>query len=292
MLDQNNQLSSCIYNYENIIREIQTLQSFLDKESKFFQTSVGIVSFNKIRIIEMKNKSKHITQQIEVLEQFKVSTFYHLKESIENEFAGKDVGNLINTELERVDTSISQIKLWTPKILTTQILLLIATIWNYLADKYHITYASTIEIYNHPAEQSSSIVGISQAADKMSSTLIVMTTIVSFMIFIMGIFRIFNAMRDPERVSITSGLMMVVFAAVLNISSYGLKGILTPNNEVVGEQQVNITYDFLNFGPTGTTFFIVCNLLLACLFIINTKRKISLEHRYELIKNPLNLKVK
>lgn len=285
----NEELSSCTYNYTNIVREIENLQILLDPESKFFQTAVGIVSYNKLRIVEMGNKDKQITHQIDVLEQFKVSTLYHLRESIDQEFVGKDTIALIEQKLIEIKNKIAKIKSWKPRILISQVILIVLFFYNYLADKYHINFTRTVEKYNEVSNSNDglNVMDVGQAAESLIGTITVMARLIALPLFIFGIFKVFHAVQDPERNSVSSGVFFIFVSAFINMITFILPSPNT-NGTVAYIEHKTYTFDFFNLGATGSLIFLMLFVMLTALIFVNIKRVSALNTMHEKISNPFN----
>lgn len=268
---------SCIESYEDIIIKIKDAQKDLNGESKFYEHSAGIVTFNEIRIQDMKNKILNINNILETIENFKTSTIYHLKESIGQELSGKNAKDIIDENL----------KVLTDKILITQksysalkytySALFVLAAYNFWAYKFPIKYTSKEEIYKTVESGSFEAIG-ANAGVLTNSISEVMANIVKTGgviagggLVLMGVFSLMSATRPESDRSAGSGLMMIVFGSVISIlPSIMLDGILDDGTEQVfqGVKHTNVTLEFYNLGLSGCFVLIFAAIAFVILSLV------------------------
>ncbi len=65
-----------------ILAELTTKTKLLDSEQKFYKNALGIISYNQLKLQEMSNKVNEVQNFKENLDNFRLSTLYHLSETI------------------------------------------------------------------------------------------------------------------------------------------------------------------------------------------------------------------
>ncbi len=87
--------------------------------------------------------------------------------------------------------------------------------------------------------------GIEQASESLIGTLTVMTRLIAIPLFLMGIFKIFQATQDPERGDISSGFVFIVIAGILNFVTFVLPSPTDGGGAVAYIEHKTYTFDFL-----------------------------------------------
>lgn len=237
--------------YRRVLESLEGETKLLNDDDPLKVDALGIVSINNLKLKNYKNQVHSANSQIETLEKFKAITLYHLSDTINSNKQDKDSPVLI--EIRRV---MHNLKKKQDIYGGSLCLFLILAGYNYLADKYHITYESTREIA-HTASHSSG--ELSSGLSSFLSTAQTFGTLVSTVMLV----AVGGSIAFSRS---SSSLFMLVPAAGIGILSSLLPAIFgisefSESETTYTEQIVQVSYDFYNFGSIGTIilmFLVIC----------------------------------
>lgn len=266
---KSNALDISSVEYEEILLKIKELQKYIDNESKFHRDIAGIISFNELRILEMKNLKIQTSTCIETLEQFKVSTLYHLRETIKNELLNKNPDKLISNEIATLNHRIAKLTNRSMKLIKAFLFTFIITTYNYCTHRYNFIWNREKEIYSNSIAGSHLESELTEHVTSMYSFMSTALIVASTISFIMVLMKIAECIQDRNKGLI--GLMMnliflIIFMIVQRLIS------LEPEGNLVAIHHITHTVSFYNFGSTGNVFFNAI-LLIMVAFYIFTKEK-------------------
>lgn len=261
-----------INEYTDALSDAKELQQYIYSDTKFFKDVQGIITFNELRILEMKNLDVQALKCLETLEQFKTTTLYHLRESTEFELLKKNPKEIIENEISQIENRVEKYRVILIKV---SLLFSIIGIYNYLAYNYYINSNWSTNVYADTNNIPSILINI---FPKLHAA----ATIISMFMLLVGVLRL------VKRGNPSSGFLMIVFAALLNFTFYVIYGIfgIESKPQVVSIEHVNFTVEFFNFGSYGTNIIsFVCLIAINFIFYLKFKN-IKNIHRKNQIVNP------
>lgn len=110
-----------------ILAKLTTKTKLLDSDQKFYKNALGIISYNQLKLQEMSNKVNEVQNFQENLDNFRLSTLYHLSETISQvpDDLLTDTSLFQNHELEKTLNELKTYKNFTGLLFLTFCLALI-----------------------------------------------------------------------------------------------------------------------------------------------------------------------
>lgn len=120
----NNTLKNNISINTEILAELTNRTKLLDSDQKFHKNALGIISYNQLKLQEMSNKVNEVQNYQENLDNFRLSTLYHLSETISQvpDNLLTDTTLFQNPELEKTVIELTTFKNFTGLLFLTLIL--------------------------------------------------------------------------------------------------------------------------------------------------------------------------
>lgn len=265
-----NETTNLCVDYGNVIESLKNSALEIDENDALKTDALGIVSVNNLKLKNIQNQIQSASSQIENLERFRTVTLYHLSDTINNTKTDKELP--IVEEIRRV---IDKLKSRKDYSLKSAVLFTILVVYNFLADKYHITYDSTQRIAQKAASSSfANTHGVGSpmvAAEGIGNILDIFSkvgTVLGVVIVGFGLFR-FAVQRE--------GVGTLALGTMMGMTSVLIPSIIKPvlgleeTETTYVEQTVKVTYDFFNSGTSGTIVYL--GFLILCVLYAYFKQK-------------------
>lgn len=264
--------------YSNVIETLKNTLIEINETDPLKADTLGIVSINNLKLKNIQNQIESATSQIANLERFRTVTLYHLSDTINNSKTDKDLP--IVDEISRVIKKFESRK---DESIVAAALLSILTVYNFLADKYHVTYDTTKRIAEKAV--STTLSNSHATIDPIISSETAMkfiNTISMFGVTCGLVVSLFHAFGTRSSSGLLTGMLFTGGSLFVPMLVKGVLGV-DEIQKVYTEQTIKVTYDFYNFGSTAT--FIFLSLIIICLLYTYFKQKdIS---RYTVVVNKL-----
>lgn len=265
-----NETTNLCVDYGNVIESLKSSALEIDENDALKTDALGIVSVNNLKLKNIQNQIQSASSQIENLERFRTVTLYHLSDTINSTKTDKELP--IVEEIRRV---IEKLKSKKDYSLQSAVLFAILVVYNFLADKYHITYDSTQRIAQEAASSSfgstHSIGSPMTAAEGIGNMLDMFSKVGTVLGFVIIFYGVISFAWQQKGAGILILGVMVGTTSVL-IPTFFKSMIGVEDAEITyTEQTVKITYDFFNLGVSGTIVYL--GILILCVLYAYFKQK-------------------
>jgi len=264
-----------VQNFNVVINTLTHATNVLEENDALKTDALSIVALNNIKVKNIQNQIKNADHQIEILERFNAITLYHLNDTINSNKKDKDMPVLV--EIERV---MAQVLNKMRRFKSAAFYLAILSGYNYLASNYHIAFERVERIANGSLSTASTSSDFQSEIDTILSVIdaagMVMMTLGSIFVF-------FNIFMMTQRDGGSSNLFSTVIIGITTMM-FGVAAPIVAEKMFGSSEQVQyiektslFTFDFWNFGFTGTLIFFGFTVFCVIMAVMKHKEKIQFE---------------
>lgn len=264
-----------VQNFNVVINTLTHATNVLEENDALKTDALSIVALNNIKVKNIQNQIKNADHQIEILERFNAITLYHLNDTINSNKKDKDMPVLV--EIERV---MAQVLNKMRRFKSAAFYLAILSGYNYLASNYHIAFERVERIANGSLSTASTSSDFQSEIDTILSVIdaagMVMMTLGSIFVF-------FNIFMMTQRDGGSSNLFSTVIIGITTMM-FGVAAPIVAEKMFGSSEQVQyiektslFTFDFWNFGFTGTLIFFGLTVFCVIMAVMKHKEKIQFE---------------
>lgn len=264
-----------VQNFNVVINTLTHATNVLEENDALKTDALSIVALNNIKVKNIQNQIKNADHQIEILERFNAITLYHLNDTINSNKKDKDMPVLV--EIERV---MAQVLNKMRRFKSAAFYLAILSGYNYLASNYHIAFERVERIANGSLATASTSSDFQSEIDTILSVIdaagMVMMTLGSIFVF-------FNIFMMTQREGGSSNLFSTVIIGITTMM-FGVAAPIVAEKMFGSSEQVQyiektslFTFDFWNFGFTGTLIFFGLTVFCVIMAVMKHKEKKQFE---------------
>lgn len=264
-----------VQNFNVVINTLTHATNVLEENDALKTDALSIVALNNIKVKNIQNQIKNADHQIEILERFNAITLYHLNDTINSNKKDKDMPVLV--EIERV---MAQVLNKMRRFKSAAFYLAILSGYNYLASNYHIAFERVERIANGSLSTASTSSDFQSEIDTILSVInaagMVMMTLGSIFVF-------FNIFMMTQRESGSSNLFSTLTIGIITMI-FGVAAPIVAEKMFGSSEQVQyiektslFTFDFWNFGFTGTLIFFGLTVFCVIMAVMKHKEKKQFE---------------
>lgn len=264
-----------VQDFNVVINTLTHATNVLEENDALKTDALSIVALNNIKVKNIQNQIKNADHQIEILERFNAITLYHLNDTINSNKKDKDMPVLV--EIERV---MAQVLNKMRRFKSAAFYLAILSGYNYLASNYHIAFERVERIANGSLATASTSSDFQSEIDTILSVIdaagMVMMTLGSIFVF-------FNIFMMTQREGGSSNLFSTVIIGITTMM-FGVAAPIVAEKMFGSSEQVQyiektslFTFDFWNFGFTGTLIFFGLTVFCVIMAVMKHKEKKQFE---------------
>ena len=264
-----------VQDFNVVINTLTHATNVLEENDALTTDALSIVALNNLKVKNIQNQIKNADHQIEILERFNAITLYHLNDTINSNKKDKDMPVLV--EIERV---MAQVLNKMRRFKSAAFYLAILSGYNYLASNYHIAFERVERIANGSLSTASTSSDFQSEIDTILSVIdaagMVMMTLGSIFVF-------FNIFMMTQREGGSSNLFSTVIIGI-TIMMFGVAAPIVAEKMFGSSEQVQyiektslFTFDFWNFGFTGTLIFFGLTVFCVIMAVMKHKEKKQFE---------------
>ncbi|EPF6482857.1 hypothetical protein MMD27_000287 [Acinetobacter baumannii] len=264
-----------VQDFNVVINTLTHATNVLEENDALKTDALSIVALNNIKVKNIQNQIKNADHQIEILERFNAITLYHLNDTINSNKKDKDMPVLV--EIERV---MAQVLNKMRRFKSAAFYLAILSGYNYLASNYHIAFERVERIANGSLSTASTSSDFQSEIDTILSVIdaagMVMMTLGSIFVF-------FNIFMMTQREGGSSNLFSTVIIGITTMM-FGVAAPIVAEKMFGSSEQVQyiektslFTFDFWNFGFTGTLIFFGLTVFCVIMAVMKHKEKKQFE---------------
>ncbi len=264
-----------VQDFNVVINTLTHATNVLEENDPLKTDALSIVALNNIKVKNIQNQIKNADHQIEILERFNAITLYHLNDTINSNKKDKDMPVLV--EIERV---MAQVLNKMRRFKSAAFYLAILSGYNYLASNYHIAFERVERIANGSLSTVSTSSDFQSEIDTILSVIdaagMVMMTLGSIFVF----FTIFMmTQREGGSSNMFSTVIIAITTMMLGVAAPIVAEKMFGSSEQVQyiEKTSLFTFDFWNFGFTGTLIFFGLTVFCVIMAVMKHKEKKQFE---------------
>lgn len=264
-----------VQDFNVVINTLTHATNVLEENDALKTDALSIVALNNIKVKNIQNQIKNADHQIEILERFNAITLYHLNDTINSNKKDKDMPVLV--EIERV---MAQALNKMRRFKSAAFYLAILSGYNYLASNYHIAFERVERIANGSLSTASTSSDFQSEIDTLLSVIdaagMVMMTLGSIFVF----FTIFMmTQREGGSSNMFSTVIIAITTMMLGVAAPIVAEKMFGSSEQVQyiEKTSLFTFDFWNFGFTGTLIFFGLTVFCVIMAVMKHKEKKQFE---------------
>ncbi|WP_411688760.1 hypothetical protein [Acinetobacter indicus] len=264
-----------VQDFNVVINTLTHATNVLEENDALKTDALSIVALNNIKVKNIQNQIKNADHQIEILERFNAITLYHLNDTINSNKKDKDMPVLV--EIERV---MAQVLNKMRRFKSAAFYLAILSGYNYLASNYHIAFERVERIANGSLSTASTSSDFQSEIDTILSVIdaagMVMMTLGSIFVF----FTIFMmTQREGGSSNMFSTVIIAITTMMLGVAAPIVAKKMFGSSEQVQyiEKTSLFTFDFWNFGFTGTLIFFGLTVFCVIMAVMKHKEKKQFE---------------
>lgn len=264
-----------VQDFNVVINTLTHATNVLEENDALKTDALSIVALNNIKVKNIQNQIKNADHQIEILERFNAITLYHLNDTINSNKKDKDMPVLV--EIERV---MAQVLNKMRRFKSAAFYLAILSGYNYLASNYHIAFERVERIANGSLSTASTSSDFQSEIDTILSVIdaagMVMMTLGSIFVF----FTIFMmTQREGGSSNMFSTVIIAITTMMLGVAAPIVAEKMFGSSEQVQyiEKTSLFTFDFWNFGFTGTLIFFGLTVFCVIMAVMKHKEKKQFE---------------